>query len=99
MLLHAGRYPVVTLLPTGNIMIIANASSVLYTYSTTTHLLTQLPTAIPDIPHPTSYPYTASVIMLALSPTNNYNPQAGTQTLIPQPQPCTASISSHQLRP
>ena len=69
------RYPVVTLLPNGNVMIMAKASSVIYAYSTATHLLTQTTIAVPDLPHPIVYPYTASVVMLPLSPTTNYNPQ------------------------
>ena len=65
----------VTLLPNGNVMIIANATTVIYSYSTATHLLTQLAITVPDIPHPINYPYTASAVMLSLSPTTNYNPQ------------------------
>ena len=89
----------VTLLPNGNVMIIANASSVIYTYSTATHLLAQTAVAVPGLPHPIVYPYTASVVMLPLSPTTGYNPQVLPWLPFPDAEVMTVAPQKNQHRP
>ena len=62
-----GSYPPTFLLPDGQVLLMAKATNVLYTYQNQ-----QLvnPQPLPNSPHPVCHPYTSSVAMLPLQPPN-----------------------------
>ena len=57
-------YPFITVLSTGQIMIVGHASTAIYTQ--TTYALANTTVVVPDLPRPVSYPYTASLVLLPL---------------------------------
>ena len=58
-------YPFVAVLSTGQIMVTAYRSTVIYTQ--TTYALANTTVRVPDLPRPISYPYTASLVLLPLT--------------------------------
>ncbi|KAH8549829.1 glyoxal oxidase N-terminus-domain-containing protein [Umbelopsis sp. PMI_123] len=62
-------YPIVYVLPDGNLFVFANRQSIIYNYKTN-----EVVKRLPDlVGNPRSYPLTAASVMLPLDPKNDYN--------------------------
>ncbi|CAM0136343.1 hypothetical protein VKS41_006851 [Umbelopsis sp. WA50703] len=74
-------YPIVYILPDGNLFVFANRHSIIYNYKTN-----EVVKRLPELKgNPRSYPLTGASVMLPLDPKNNYNVEiivcGGSQTV------------------
>ncbi|KAF5342875.1 hypothetical protein D9758_016091 [Tetrapyrgos nigripes] len=88
--LNANHFPIMMLLPDGNIFVAANQQAMLLNWKTNTE------TRLPNIPNGVriSSPYSAGAVLLPLKPDNNYTPEVmicGGSTVSDQVDPSTLS--------